>query len=147
VIEIVPIGLRDANAYIAAHHRHSGSVRGSKFCIAAAANGEIVGVAAVGRPVARHLDDGWTLEVNRVCTVGYRNACSVLYAASWRAARAMGYRRLVTYTLASEAGTSLRAAGWKVVGERSARKGWGSEKRPRLDLGRDGQERLLWEAS
>lgn len=79
-----------------------------------------MGVAIVGRPVSRHLDDGWTLEVNRLCTDGSRNACSALYAAAWRAARAMGYKRLVTYILESENGASLRAAGWKCVGRPAA---------------------------
>ena len=75
-----------------------------------------MGVVIVGRPVSRYLDDGWTLEVNRLCTNGSRNACSMLYGAAWRAARAMGYKRLITYILESESGASLRAAGWKCIG-------------------------------
>jgi hypothetical protein len=97
----------------------------------------------VGRPVARHLDDGWTVEVNRVATDGTRNACSMLYAASWRAARAMGYRRMVTYTLDTEPGTSLRAAGWKIVGEVTARS-WSCPSRPRVDKSPH-QGKLRWE--
>ena len=69
-----------------------------------------MGVVIVGRPVSRYLDDGWTLEVNRLCTDGSRNACSMLYGAAWRAARAMGYKRLITYILESECGASKRAA-------------------------------------
>lgn len=86
----------------------------------------------IGRPVARALDDGLTLEVNRVATDGAKNACSALYGAAWRAARALGYRRLVTYTLATEPGTSLDAAGWKVVGQVTGRS-WSCPSRPRDD--------------
>lgn len=89
--------LREANAYVEQHHRHHGPVVGHKFSIGLSDGEKIVGVAIVGRPVSRHLDDGWTLEVNRLCTDGTHNACSMLCAAAWRAARAMGYKRLVTY--------------------------------------------------
>ena len=89
---------------------------GHKFSIGCAKDGELVGVAIVGRPVSRYLDDGWTLEVNRLCTTGEKNACSILYAASARAAKAMGYRKIITYTLDSESGSSLRAAGWNCAG-------------------------------
>lgn len=117
MLEIVPMTLREANAFVEQNHRHHGPVVGHKFSIGISDGEKIVGVAIVGRPVSRHLDDGWTLEVNRLCTDGSRNACSALYAAAWRAARAMGYKRLVTYILESETGTSLRAAGWKCVGQ------------------------------
>lgn len=109
--------LKEANAYVEQYHRHHKPVVGHKFSIGCSDGEKIVGVAIVGRPVARHLDDGWTLEVNRLCTDGTRNACSMLYAAAWRAARAMGYKRLVTYILESESGVSLKAAGWKCVGQ------------------------------
>jgi len=111
-LELVPMTLKEANAYVKQHHRHHGPVAGHKFSIGLSNGEKIVGVAIVGRPVARHLDDGWTLEVNRLCTDGSQNACSMLYAAAWRAARAMGYKRLVTYVLDSEPGTSLKASGW-----------------------------------
>ena len=111
VLEIVPMTLKEANAFVEQNHRHHGKVVGHKFSIGLSDGEKIVGVAIVGRPVARHLDDGWTLEVNRLCTDGTRNACSMLYAASWRAARAMGYKKLITYILDSESGTSLKAAG------------------------------------
>lgn len=103
-------------------------------------------MVVVGRPVARHMADGWTAEVTRLATDGSRNACSLLYAAAWRAARAMGYRRLITYTLATEPGTSLRAAGWGVVAE-VRRQTWNRPNvgRPRVDL-HPLQERLRWEA-
>jgi hypothetical protein len=115
-----------------------------KFALAAARGDELVGVAIVGRPVARHLDDGWTLEVLRNCTTGQPNVCSFLYGAAWRATRTLGYRKLITYTLASEPGTSLRAAGWRVVGEVKPQ-GWDRPNRAR-DNG-DPQERLRWEVA
>lgn len=96
MLEIVPMTLREANAFVEQNHRHHGPVAGHKFSIGLSDGEQIVGVAIIGRPVSRHLDDGWTLEVNRLCTDGSRNACSMLYAAAWRAARAMGYKRLVT---------------------------------------------------
>ena len=93
----------------------------------------IIGVVIAGRPVSRHLDDGLTLEVNRLCTDGTRNACSMLYAAAWRAARAMGYKRMVTYILESENGASLRASGWKCVGQAGGLR-WTGKRRPKADL-------------
>ncbi len=137
--------LREANAFVARHHRHSVPPAGMKFAIGAQGGGFVVGVAIVGRPIARALDDGWTAEVLRVCTTGERNACSLLYAACWRACRAMGYRKLVTYTLKSEPGTSLRAAGWRVVGEVTARS-WDTPSRPRVDRD-ERQERFRWEVA
>lgn len=132
-LEIVPMTLREANAYVEQHHRHHGKVAGQKYSIGLSDGEKIVGVAIVGRPVSRHLDDGWTLEVNRLCTDGTRNACSMLYAAAWRAAKAMGYKRLVTYILESENGASLRAVGWKCVGQSGGLR-WTGERRPEVDL-------------
>ena len=106
---------------------------------------KVVGVAIVGRPVARMLDNGWVLEVNRCCTDGTRNACSALYGAAWRAARALGYRRLITYTLPSEGGASLRGAGWRVVGQTTNVNGWSCPSRPRVDT-HPLQAKLCWEA-
>lgn len=112
-MQLVPVTIRDANRFVQAHHRHAGPVPGAKFALAAASDGgELVGVALVGRPVARALDDDRTLEVRQLCTTGAPNACSLLLGAAWRAAKALGYRRLVTYTLATESGASLRAAGF-----------------------------------
>lgn len=151
---IVPVTLDEANAFVEQHHRHRGPVVGAKFCVAVANTigsgdheviNDIVGVAIAGRPVARGLDDGWTLEVNRCCTDGTRNACSALYAASWRSARAMGYRRLVTYTLDSEPGASLRAAGFRVVAEVAGRS-WSCPSRPRVDTAPH-QDKLRWEVA
>lgn len=117
MLEICPMSLKEANAFVEQYHRHHKPVVGHKFSIGATDGERIVGVAIVGRPVSRYLDDGWTLEVNRLCTDGTRNACSMLYAAAWRAARAMGYHKLITYILDSENGASLRASGWKCVGQ------------------------------
>lgn len=109
-LEIVPCELSEANAFVAQHHRHHKPVVGHRFSLAVSDGQAVRGVAIVGRPIARMLDDGETLEVTRVATDGAINACSALYAACWRAARAMGYRRLVTYILDTELGTSVRAA-------------------------------------
>lgn len=105
------------------------------------------GVAIVGRPVARSLDNGWTLEVNRLCTDGKRNACSMLYGAAWRTAKALGYRRLITYTLPEEGGASLRATGWRLLGERGGGN-WNTPTRPRIDTAAALRgQKLLWEAT
>ena len=133
MLEIVPMTLAEANAFVQKNHRHHRPVVGHKFSIGCAAEDKIVGVAIVGRPVSRYLDDGWTLEVTRLCTDATKNACSMLYAAAWRAARAIGYRRLITYILISEPGTSLRAAGWKCIGEAGGLR-WTGKRRPTVDL-------------
>lgn len=133
-MNLVPVTLRAANAYIEEHHRHHGKVQGHKFSIGAERGGELIGVVVVGRPVARMLDDGKTAEVTRLCVQeGFRNACSKLYAAAWRAARAMGYLRLVTYILASETGITLKAAGWTRSEQRSEGGSWSRPSRPRDD--------------
>ena len=132
-LTIVPISFSEAASFVALHHRHHPAPRGHKFSLAVAdETGEVRGVATVGRPVARALDDGWTLEVNRMATDGAHNACSMLYGACWRACKSLGYRRLVTYTLSTEPGTSLRAAGWKLVAETPG-KSWSCKSRPRFD--------------
>lgn len=130
MLEIVPITFKAANEYVKLYHRHHKPVVGCKFCVACSDESGIVGVAIVGRPVARSLDDGRTLEVNRCCTNGTKNACSILYAAAWRAARALGYLRVVTYILASETGSSLRAGGYREVGSVKGRE-WTCKSRPR----------------
>ena len=144
-LTVVPLPLSEANEFVRQHHRHHRPVVGHKFSLGVAdESGSVRGVAIVGRPVGRFLDDGWTLEVNRVATDGCPNACSALYGAAWRAAKALGYRRLITYTLNTEPGTSLRAAGWKVIGERGGGS-WSRDGRPRVDL-HPLQGKLLWEA-
>lgn len=145
-LHVVPIALDEARAFIAEHHRHHVPPVGHKFSLAVAdESGAVRGVACIGRPVARGLDDGWTLEVTRVATDGCPNACSALYSAAWRAARALGYRRLGTYTLATESGVSLRAAGWREVGRVSGRS-WSCPSRPRVDK-HPTQNKIRWEAS
>lgn len=116
-IEIRPITLRDANVFVAQHHRHNLPTNGHKFSVACYDGDRLCGVAIAGQPIARKLDDGLTIEIRRVCTDGTRNACSILYGACSRCAKEMGYKRVVTYTLRSESGASLRAAGFKVCAE------------------------------
>lgn len=144
-LDIVPLPLDEANAFVARHHRHHVPVVGHKFSLGVVdETGTIRGIAIVGRPVARSRDDGLTLEVTRVATDGCENACSALYGASWRATKALGYRRLGTYTLESEPGTSLRAAGWKVIHTVKGRS-WSTPSRPRVDK-HPLENKLLWEA-
>jgi len=132
-LRCVPCSRADAHAFIALHHRHHKPPVGEVFRVACVDDGGTVrGVATVGRPVSRHLDDGWTLEVTRVATDGVRNGCSRLYGAVRRVAWALGYRRVYTYTLPSEGGASLRAAGWTCDGERGSGIGW-SSRAGRLD--------------
>lgn len=133
MLELVPITLKEANAFVERYHRHHKPVVGHKFSIAASDGEKIVGVAIVGRPVSRYLDNGLTLEVNRLCTDGTRNACSFLYSAAWRAARNLGYKKLITYILVSETGSSLKAAGWKCVGECGGKR-WNGRSAPKVDL-------------
>ena len=145
MLEIVPIDLAEASAFIEQYHRHHKPPVGHKFSIGCAEGEKVVGVATVGRPVSRHLDDGWTLEVNRLCTDGTKNACSKLYSAAWRVAKNMGYRKLITYILESEGGVSLTASGWKCVGKRGGGS-WSVPSRPRVDK-HPLQTKLLFEVS
>ena len=140
---IVPITLAEANEYIRLYHRHHKPVVGHKFSIGLSDDSAIRGVATIGRPVARRLDNGWTLEVTRCCTDGIKNGCSKLYAAAWRATRALGYTKLITYTLAEEGGASLRAAGWKCIGEAGGGN-WNVPSRPRVDTEHQ-QVKMRWE--
>lgn len=142
---IVPCSLEDANAFVERFHRHHKPVPGSKFCIAIEQDEIIRGVVIVGRPVSRMLDNGWTLEVNRCCTDGIKNGCSMLYGAAWRAAKAIGYRKLITYTLPEEGGVSLRASGWRLIGEAGGGS-WSRKSRPRVDT-EPMQVKWLWEAA
>lgn len=144
-LSVVPCTLRDACSFVEQHHRHHPAPRGGLFAVAVANDNAVVGVAIIGRPSARLLQDGWTAEVTRLCTDGTRNACSMLYGAAWRAARALGYRRLVTYTLPDEGGASLRASGWRCVGEAGGGS-WSRRSRPRVDR-HPTQAKLRWEAS
>jgi hypothetical protein len=124
-LTIIPITLKAAKRFVAEHHRHNKPPVGHKFSIGVIDEaGHLVGVATVGRPVAGPLDDGLTAEVARTCTAGYPNANSALYGAAWRICRAMGYRRLTTYTQADESGSSLVAAGFTKVADLPPRKNW-----------------------
>jgi len=131
-LELIPIKQDEAKAFINKIHRHHKAPVGSIFQIAVALNDKIVGVVMVGRPVARHLDNGWTLEVNRLCTDGTKNVCSMLYSASWRVAKNLGYKKLITYILKEENGISLKASGWKLIGEKGGGS-WNSKTRARVD--------------
>jgi hypothetical protein len=142
---VQPITFKEACAFIRKHHRHHKPPTGWMFGCAVNDGEKVVGVATVGRPVARMLQDGYTLEVNRLCTDGTPHVASKLYAACWRAAKALGYRRLITYTLASESGTSLRAAGWREV-YRTKGGSWDTPSRPRVDT-HPTEQKTLWEAA
>lgn len=147
-IEIKPASIKACAAYIKEHHRHHKPPRGGLFAVSVvdSETGNICGVAVVGRPVARMLCDGYTAEVTRVATDGTRNACSMLLGAAWRAARALGYRRLITYTLPSEGGASLRGAGWKNVGEAGGGS-WSRKDRPRQDGLFPQEKKTRWEVT
>ena len=142
-LEVVPMTLTEAKAYITREHRHHKAPQGGLFAIAASNGESIVGVVVVGRPVARLADNGWTVEVTRLASDGTRNVCSMLYRAAWRAARSMGYRKLITYTLPEEGGASLRAAGFTLIGEAGGGT-WNRAARPRVDL-HPMQTKFRWE--
>jgi hypothetical protein len=144
-LSLVPCTISDAREYVRQFHRHHAAPVSGLFAVALAEGERVCGVAIVGRPVARFNQDGYTAEVTRCATDGTRNACSMLYGACWRAARSLGYRRLITYTLASEPGTSLRAAGWREVG-RTTGKSWSVPSRPRVDR-HPLQDKIRWEAA
>lgn len=151
-LTVVPLTFRQACAFIELHHRHNPPPRGAKFTIGVAdGEGKLRGVASAGRPVARHFDNGLTLEVNRTATDGCPNANSALYGACWRIARAMGYRRMITYTQGEETGVSVRAAGGVKVAELPARKSWAEHsvalKAMRDPIGTGGVQRALFEWS
>lgn len=142
-LQLQPVTFAEAAAFIEKHHRHHSPPQGSKFCIAVNDGQKVVGVIIVGRPVARSFDNGYTAEVTRCCTDGTKMAASMLYAAAWRASRAMGYMRLVTYTMTEEPGTSLRATGFREIGKTSGGS-WNTPSRPRVDKHPTGQK-TLWE--
>lgn len=144
-LRLHPITYEDASRFVDAHHRHHRRPRGHKFSISAVAGGVIVGVVMVGRPVSRFRDDGTTMEITRLCTRGHRNACSFLYGAAVRASFAMGYRRVGTYTLQSEGGASLKAAGWYIVAETKGGS-WSRESRLRED-NHPTEPKFLWETA
>ncbi|MER6190211.1 XF1762 family protein [Streptomyces cyaneofuscatus] len=146
-LHLVPVRSREAREFVRRWHRHHPPPVGQIFSVGAAdSQGTLRAVAVAGRPVARHLDDGTTLEVTRTASDGVRNANSLLYAACWRATKALGYQRLITYTQEGESGASLRGADWRLIASRPPRAGWHTRSRPRTDRGTDHVARFLWEA-
>lgn len=131
-LKVRPIDLVSANAYVISHHRHNGKVLVHRFSISVYDGDRICGVAICGNPSARKLDTGDCIEVKRCCTDGTKNACSILYGRCARIAKEMGYKKIITYILQSEAGTTMRAAGWKVEQDNcGSDKGWNTPSRPR----------------
>lgn len=145
-LSIRPISYHEAAAFVNEKHRHNIAPNGGKFCISVFDGTKIRGVAICGRPIARKLDDGLTLEITRVCTDGVFNGCSMLYGACCRIARAMGYRRIITYTLLSENGSSLRAANFQCDGEAGGRP-WTNKTRTRNDKDIPQGKKLRWSIS
>lgn len=138
MLELVPISLAEAKSFIGQEHRHHAPPVGHRFSIGVA-NGKLVGVVCVGRPVARGVDYHKTAEVTRLATDGTKNACSILYAAAARAAQAMGYKSIQTYILEEEPGTSLKAAGWVFDGMTAGgnwNHGWRKGRREDQPMGR-----------
>jgi hypothetical protein len=149
-LTVVPVTRDEAVAFVDRYHRHHGAPTGYRFAVGVVdGDGYLRGVAICGRPVARLSDDGMTIEVNRTATDGCKNANSALYAACWRVAAAMGYRRIITYTQQGESGVSLRAANFRLVRTLPARGSWAdhskSLKHTRHRIGSGGVERTLWQ--
>jgi len=115
-MKIVPVELKEANAFIEKLHRHHKRVQGHRFSIGVEKDGVLVGVATIGRPVARMTNPKEVLEVTRLCTDGTRNACSALYSAAARVGKAMGYKKIQSFILETENGASLKASGWTLDG-------------------------------
>lgn len=143
-MKAVPIGWREAKAFVESTHRHHFSPQGWKFGLGAEHDGKLCGIVMVGRPVSRMLDDGRTAEVIRLATDGTKNACSFLYSRARRASLELGYSRVITYILESESGTSLRASGWSFVSVA----GGGSWSRPSRSRENKAplEKKQLWEA-
>ncbi|MDB5057227.1 MAG: hypothetical protein JWO59_699 [Chloroflexi bacterium] len=146
-LTIVPLTLAEANRLVEQLHRHHAPAWGHRWSIGVqiGGGGLLVGVAIAGRPVARMLDDGMTIEVTRVATDGTPNACSALYGAMKRIAREMGYQRILTYTLATEPGTSLRAAGWTRTAIATRGRNWNMPGRPRQAHEHNAIPKVRWE--
>ena len=147
-LEACPITITEANDFVAEHHRHSKKTQGGRFAIGAIYNGQLVAVAIVARPVARRADDRYTAEVRRLCACpdAPKNTCSFLYARCWRIWQQMGGTRMITFTLQSESGSSLRGAGWKITGENKAQT-WDVPSRSREPQEVYYQDKFRWEPS
>lgn len=150
-LTVVPMTLREANDFVEAYHRHNGrtSRDGGKFAIGASDGEQLVGVAIVGRPLARLLNDAYTAEVLRACAVDAapKGTCLFLYGRCWRIWQQMGGRRMVTYTLTTDSGASLRGAGWKIIGESRPSGGWDRQGRARQWQSIYGQQKFRWEVA
>jgi len=150
LLTVIPISLREANDFVSTYHRHNGRTArdGGKFAIGATTGEQIVGIAIVGRPIARMIDNGYTAEVTRTCTSpdAIKGTVSFLYSACWRICQAMGYQKLITYTLVTESGASLRGAGWTCIGQIKGHKnGWSSAGREREWQSIYAQPKFKWE--
>ena len=130
MLKAVPLELAESKEFVEKYHRHHGAVHRDKFRVGCSEGGVLVGVANVGRPVARALCDGKTLEVVRLCTTGEKDVCSFLYARCARIAKEMGYSKIITYILETEDGTSLKAAGWHKEADIRGHT-WNTPSRPR----------------
>lgn len=151
-VKILPMTIGTARAFVLENHRHSGAPQGGLFAVGICLDGQTVGVAIAGRPVAPALQDGYTIEITRVCTIGHKNGCSMLYGAIRKAGKALGYRRFITYTRFDESGSSLRAAGFTATGKTIAREWVGGNKRNRWLPGMyqppgDMVDRVRWEST
>lgn len=131
-LHAVPIELREANDFVNKLHRHHEAVHRDKFrCGAADETGKLRAIVQAARPTSRRLDDGKTIEVVRLCSDGYENACSFLYSRMARVAAELGYKKIITYILETESGTSLKASGWKCENECCGGGSWNVPSRPR----------------
>ena len=115
--------------FVNRHHRHCKAPMGHKFSIGCWKNGKLVGVAICGRPVARKLDNGTTIEVTRLCTTGEKNACSKLYSYCAKMAKKQGYKKIITYTLMSESGSSLKASNFILEAENAGKLAWTGQRK------------------
>lgn len=144
MLNLQPITFKEACAFITSHHSHHLPPQGWKFGIAVNDGIQVVGVITLGRPISRHFDDGLTLEITRCCTCGYKNSASKLLGAARKAAFALGYKRIISYTLSSESGVSLKASGYRVVGSAGGGS-WSCHSRPRIDT-HPLQLKVLWQS-
>lgn len=143
-MQIIPITFKEASKFVNSYHRHHKATVGCKFCIGVKKDDKLVGVAICGRPVSRYLDNGLTLEINRLCTDGTRNACSMLYSACVRVAKEMGYKKIITYILESENGASLRASNFKYDGI-AGNKIWSGERKKDNGVPQEMKKRYVYE--
>tara|TARA_R110002126_G_C10293487_1_gene486270 strand:- start:303 stop:770 length:468 start_codon:yes stop_codon:yes gene_type:complete len=148
-LQVIPITLKEANLFVENFHRHNKKVQGARFCLGASYDDKLVGVIIIGRPVARKLDDGFTAEVTRSCVLDHapKNTNSFLYGRGWRVWNQMGGKRMITYTLQEESGSTMKAVGWKMIGETG---GWDKGKGWTTRPGREwqpitGQLKFRWE--